>query len=332
MSHPKPSTPKKTLTRRDLIIGAAAGTTLIGTNTISPALAKAPMLGINRPVVYRFKLGAFEITNILDGVIARPPHPIFGQNQTKETVEALARSQLLSPAKMEVPFVVSLVNTGNELVLFDTGGGAARRSPTNGQLRNRLSDAGYTPEQIDIVVITHGHPDHIGGLMEDGKPAFPNARYVFGETEFDAWKNNKGIPEKRAKNRDLFLKTVVPLADKATFIKPGQSVVSGIDAIDAFGHTPGMLAYNIESNGKRLMLWADVTNHFAFSLMKPEWHVVFDHDKDKAIAARKNILSEVASAKIPAIGYHMPFPSVGYVEQANDSFRWVPVSYQLLLE
>lgn len=316
--------------RRTVLLGTAAHAVCLPFVSLNAAKADAPMLGVQRPTIYRFKLGNFEITNILDGFVVRPdPHKIFGQDQEKELVEAFAREHQLPASKLENSYTVTLVNTGRELILFDTGNGEPRRSATQGLLLQRLSEAGYSPDQIDIVVITHGHPDHIGGLMESGKPSFPNARYVFGVTEFDYWNAGKDIPERRQKNRELFMRVAAPLAQKASMIAPGQSVVSGIEAVDAFGHSPGMLAFHIESEGKRLLLWADVTNHFVLSLMKPEWHVLFDHDKAKAVATRKRILDSVATDGIPAIGYHMPFPAVGFVERSGDSFRWVPASYQL---
>lgn len=318
--------------RRAVVAGAAAQSIFGLVGAFQPAFAAAPMLGVKRPQVYRFKLGAFEITNILDGVVQRPgPHPIFGQNQSEEAVQKFARAHRLPSTRLENPYTVTLVNTGKELIVFDTGNGEARRGKGRGNLRTLLPLAGYTPEQIDVVVITHGHPDHIGGLMENGQPAFPNARYVFGAVEFDYWKAGKDIPERRVKNREQFLKVAVPLAEKATFLNPGQDVVTGIQAIDAFGHSPGMLAFHIESQGSRLLLFADVTNHYIMSLMRPEWHVLFDHDKEKAVATRKRILTQIAEERIPAIGYHMPFPAVGFVERSSDSFRWVPVSYQLNL-
>lgn len=318
---------------RRTVLAAGGALSLAGGLAVSGgALAAAPMLGVRRPRFYRFKLGAFEITNILDGYVVRKgPHPIFGENQPEGEVQAFAREHHLPATELENSYTVTLVNTGSELVLFDTGNGEPRRSETQGLLRQRLGEAGYSPEQIDVVVITHGHPDHIGGLMENGAPSFPNARYAFGATEFDYWKAGTDIPERRQKNRDLFMRVAAPLAEKATFIKPGEAVTGGIEAVDAFGHSPGMLGFSIESNGKRLLLWADVTNHYVMSLMKPEWHVLFDHDKDKAIATRRRILSSVAADGIPAIGYHMPFPAVGFVERSGDSFRWVPVSYQLNL-
>ena len=105
-------------------------------------------------------------------------------------------------------------------------------------------------------------------------------------------------------------------------------MVPGIQAVDAFGHSTGMLAYRFESGNSRLLLWADLTNHYVMSLMKPDWHVLFDHDKDQAVATRKRILAQVADDQMPSIGYHMPFPAVGFVERSGDSFRWVPASYQ----
>ena len=123
----------------------------------------------------------------------------------------------------------------------------------------------------------------------------------------------------------------MPLADKFSFIKPDGEVVPGIHAVDAHGHTPGHMAYHIESDGRRLLLWADAINHYVASLQRPDWHVRFDMDKEGAAAARKRILDMVSAEKIPATGYHMPFPAIGYIETSGDSYRWVPASYQLRL-
>lgn len=289
----------------------------------------APMLGVYRPEICRFRLGSFEVTNILDGVVQRPgPHPTFGSDQTAETVQAFARANRLPDTVFENAYTVTLVNTGRELILFDTGNRPGR-NPGVGKLADLLPSAGYGPDQVDIVVITHGHPDHIGGLGTPEAPAFPNARYVFGQVEFDYWISGTDVPESRRESRDFFMKMAAPFADKATFIHEGQAVASGITAVNAFGHSPGMFAYHIESEGKRLLLWADVTNHYVMSLMKPEWHVAFDHSKEDGVATRKRILEMVATEAIPAIGYHMPFPAVGYVEKTADAYRWVPASYQL---
>jgi glyoxylase-like metal-dependent hydrolase (beta-lactamase superfamily II) len=322
------------LTRRDVLkagVGAAA-LAAAGTGVSGLAHAAAPMLGVLRPQIYRFKLGSFELTNILDGYNLGSPHPTFGNNQPAETVQAYARANGLSPDRMENPYVNTLVNTGRELVLFDAGNGRARM-PTAGKLPDLLATAGYKPEQIDVVVITHGHPDHIGGLMEGagGTPTYPNARYVFGEVEFDYWRKGDGVPEARKANREQFMKVAVPFGEKATFLKGEGEVVPGIRSIPAFGHSPGMMAFHIESDGQRLLNWADVANHYVFAVQQPDWHVGFDHDKEAGAATRRRVFDMVSADKVPIVGYHMPFPSLGWVEKSGTSYRWVPASYQFNL-
>lgn len=288
------------------------------------------MLGVLRPSVYRFRLGAFEVTTILDGVTQRDgPHPGFGHNVPAETLHALCESNNLPPKQFEHGYVPTVLDTGKALILFDAGNGDMRRKDGLGNLRQLLGVAGYAPDDIDIVVLTHGHPDHIAGLVEDSTPAFPKARYVFGRLEFDYWKKGENIRERRKGNQKQFVEICVPLADRATFIEPGGEVVAGVTAVEAHGHSAGHMAYHIESEGKRLLLWADTSNHYVVSLQVPDWHGDFDDDKDRAVITRKRILDMVATEKLWVVGFHMPFPSVGFVERRNGSYRWTPATYQL---
>jgi glyoxylase-like metal-dependent hydrolase (beta-lactamase superfamily II) len=299
----------------------------------------ASLQGELQPTIYRFKLGEFEVATVLDAKAIREGlHPHYGANASADEVMALARANNIDTQRFEHPNIPTLVNTGKQLVLLDTGNGAlpreyeqlSKRLPP-GQTAARLAIAGYRPEDIDVIVITHGHPDHIGGLIEGGKPVFPNARYVFGAAEFDFWKRGENVREARKFNRELFMTICVPLADRSTFVKPGDEVAPGITAVDAAGHSPGLLAFHIESNGKRFMVTADTCTQYVMAVQRPEWHFEMDDDKDRAVATRKRILDMLATDRLFVASFHMPFPGIGYVEKGQAGYRWVPHAYQLNL-
>jgi glyoxylase-like metal-dependent hydrolase (beta-lactamase superfamily II) len=291
------------------------------------------------PAVFRAQLGALEITTILDSRAVRGGlSQSYGGGTVVEEIRALARTNRIDGDRYEHPFIPTLVNTGRELILFDTGFGALQREhqemrgrAPDGLLVERMRRAGYAAGDVDVVVITHGHPDHIVGLMQHGKPVFPSARYVFGAAEFDFWKRGENVREARSFNRELFIRIAAPLADRATFIKPGDEVATGIHAIDAAGHSPGMLAFLIESGGQRLLNWADTCGHYAIALQRPDIHLDVDDDKEKAVTTRRRLLDMAATDELFVTGYHMPFSGIGYVERRQDGYRWVPHSYQLTL-
>ena len=300
-----------------------------------PASLQGPL----QPGVYRFRLGGFEVASVLDAKAIREGlHPHYGANASAEEVQALARANNIDTQRFEHPNIPTLVNTGQALVLFDTGNGAlpreyeqlSKRLPP-GQTVARLAELGHKPEDIDVVVLTHGHPDHIGGLVEGGKLVFPNARYVFGAAEFDFWKRGENVREARKFNRELYVKICLPLADRASFIKPGDAVAPGITAVDAAGHSPGLMAFHVESEGRRLMITADTFTQYVMAVQRPEWQFEMDDDKDKAVATRKRMLDVLATDRLFVASFHMPFPGVGWIERSAGGTRWVPVSYQLNL-
>ena len=302
-----------TITRRSALAGAAA---LPLAAAATASRASAPLVGAGSAPYQRVTLGGYDVTTILAGSRAvEGPQNIFGMNVDAETFNAVSAEANLSTAAAQFFFTPTVVNTGNELVLFDTGLSADGTTAA-------LQAAGYTPDQVDIVVLTHMHGDHIGGLMRGDAPTFPNARYVTGQVEYDAWS--------KAENEGFDTK-VKPMADQMTFLGDGGSVASGITAVAAFGHTPGHMAYMIESDGQQLLLGADFANHYVWSLAHPDWEVKFDQDKAAAAATRRTLLDMLAADKVPFVGYHMPWPAIGYVEKKDDGYGHVPHSYQLLL-
>tara|TARA_R110002012_G_scaffold145027_2_gene303327 strand:+ start:764 stop:1738 length:975 start_codon:yes stop_codon:yes gene_type:complete len=289
-------------------------------------------LEINRampPETDRFSVGSFGVLVVKDGSRASgAPNETFGADQSAETVGELLEENFLPTDQFVNSFAPTVINTGSDVVLFDTGMGPGGRAQGMGRLIEGLTAGGYTPEDVTVVVLTHLHGDHIGGLMEDGGPAFPNARYVTGQIEYDFWTDTarEGTPAEGG--HKSVLEKVKPLADKMTFIGDGAEVVSGITGMAAFGHTPGHMIFNVESDGRRLILAADTANHYVLSLQRPEWEVRFDMDKAAAAATRKKVFDMIATDRVAFLGYHMPFPSVGYAEKLDTGYRFVPKSYQ----
>jgi glyoxylase-like metal-dependent hydrolase (beta-lactamase superfamily II) len=281
------------------------------------------------PETHRFKLGAFEVVVVKDG--ARPsekPGETFGTDQPPEAVGELLEANFLPADKFVNSFAPVLVNTGSEVILFDTGLGEGGRVNGMGRLIEGLTAAGYTREDVTIVVLTHMHGDHIGGLMEGGKPAFPNARYVAGQAEYDFWVDPARAGTPAENGQKGVLASVKPLAEKTTFIGDGADVVSGVTAMAAFGHSPGHMIYRLESEGRQLVLAADTANHFVLSLQRPDWEVKFDMDKAAAAATRRKVFDMIAADRLAFLGYHMPFPAVGYAEKLDTGYRFVPKAYQ----
>ena len=287
------------------------------------------MRKIIRPQLERFQFGRFEITTFMDGAhIRNQINPPFVMDKTPEEIARIAAVNNIFDYQFENTYSPTLLNLDGKLVLIDTGFGQLLNDGTAGYLLQLLIDSGYRAEDIDYVVFTHCHPDHIGGFITDGSLTFPNAKYCIGRVEFDAWLSGNLIPPSRKQNRELFIKLIKPYAEKFVFLEDGQQLISGLYAEAAYGHSLGHMMYRLVEGDKQILIWGDVANHYVFSVQHPESPVAFDDDPEQAIATRKRVLDMATADKLMVIGHHMPFPPIGYVERINDTFRWVPAFYQ----
>ena len=295
------------------------------------ALAAAPMVRTQAPGYYRMMLGDFEITALSDGTVDLPVDKLLTHTTAGRVDRALARSFEKSP--LETSVNAYLVNTGSRLILIDTGA-AKLFGPTLGRLAANLKAAGYEPGQVDDIYITHMHPDHVGGLLADGKIAFPNAIVHASKSDADYWLSQANLDKAPAASKGFFEGAMASLQP---YIKAGHFVTfdgntqlaPGIRAVAMPGHTPGHTAYMIESQGQKLLVWGDVVHVAAVQFADPAVTIAFDSDAKTAAIERKQTYAEVARQGYLIAGAHLPFPGLGHVRTQGQAYAWVPVNYTI---
>jgi glyoxylase-like metal-dependent hydrolase (beta-lactamase superfamily II) len=317
------------LSRRALLAGAASVAT-------TPAFAAAPVAGVQAPGFYRSKLGDFELTQIADGAATFPIPDGFVANVPKDKViAAAARAFLAAPGQVRVPFSPLLINTGSKLVLIDTGYGP-NIGPVVGHLPKNLAAAGITPDMIDTVIISHIHPDHTNGLKnKDCTPAFPKAEILMPEVDWAFWMSEENAAKATSPiDKGYFANAQKTLSDLKGHVSTyawGKEATPGITALDTSGHTPGHTSFVIASGKDKLFVQSDVTNIPAFFLAHPDWHVMYDHDAEKAEKTRRRFYDMAATEKALVIGYHFAFPCAGHIEKTGKNYRLVPVAWTEML-
>ncbi len=293
------------------------------------AHAAAPQVKTQAPGYYRMMLGDFEVTALLDGILPLEANKLL-TNTTPAEVRALLKRSFQTEV---VPTSVNayLINTGSKLVLVDAGA-AKLFGPGFDQLHANLKAAGYQPDQVDAVVITHMHGDHIGGLIQDGKIAFPNATVYADKHDADFWLSAANL-EKAPKEMKMFFQgaqvTLNPYvsAGKLKAFEGDTEIVPGVKALATYGHTPGHAIYSIESKGEKLVLWGDLMHVAAVQFPKPSVTIQFDTDSKAAAVQRKKAFADAAKNGYWIGSAHLPFPGIGHLRVDGKGYQFVPVNY-----
>jgi glyoxylase-like metal-dependent hydrolase (beta-lactamase superfamily II) len=303
----------KDLTRRTLLAGglAATGMGLFG----QPRRAAAETT---------LSLGEHEITVFSDGHLTLPMNFVLPEQSDAE-IAALLKPHGLATDALTPDCNITLLRTGDRLVLFDVGSGA-NFQPTAGELPARLEEAGIDPSDITDVVLTHAHPDHLWGILDDfDDPLYPEAGIWVPQAEWDYWLADDtlaNMPEERKSFVVGAQARLEAIADQVSMIRPGQEVLPGVEAVDTSGHTPGHMSYVLHGGGDSVMVVGDAITNAIISFEKPDWPSGSDQDRDKGIATRKALLDRLATEQTRLIGFHFPHPGNGRVDRAGGAYHF----------
>jgi glyoxylase-like metal-dependent hydrolase (beta-lactamase superfamily II) len=312
---------------------AALATSMLAAALFSgPAQGSAPQQKTQAPGYYRVMLGDIEVTALNDGTAKMDTGKLLKGIKPEQLQKDLARAFLTE--SYDWSFNAFLVNTGTKLVLIDTGAGSGMGA-TTGKVLTNMKAAGYKPEQVDEIYITHMHGDHIGGLTADGKRVFPNAVVRAAQAEGDYWLSNAKMDAAPADKKDGFKNAMAMLNPYVTAgkYKPfigDMELVPGIHSMAAAGHTPGHTVYVVESKGEKLILWGDVMHVAAVQFPDPSVSIGFDYDVAAAKGSRAKVFADAAASGAMVGGAHLPFPALGHLRKAGTGYEFVPVNYSTL--
>jgi glyoxylase-like metal-dependent hydrolase (beta-lactamase superfamily II) len=317
-----------TLTRRTLLAGSAAAALVAGAD---PAAAAAPLAGKQTLGIYRYKIGTFELTALYDGIWYRPITDKFIRNAPFAEVEHALADAFMPVDKLATPFTTLIVNTGKKLVLIDTGTGG-QIAPSAGVLRDNLAVAGIDLKAVDLIVISHFHPDHINGIKDkDNGLVFPNAEIMVPVAEWNFWMDDANMNAAPAEQKLTFRnqrRIFSDIAQRVTRFEREAEVAPGIVTLAAPGHTPGHTVCSIHSGDQSLMVLGDTAQHPAVFARHPDWQAAFDIDGDAAVATRKKLFDRAAADRMLVTGYHFPFPACGHLVKTASGYEHIPVEWQ----
>jgi len=288
------------------------------------------------PYFYRFKLGNAECTVVSDGTLPLGNPAESFVNISKEEIARELRDNFLPADNAVLEQNILIVNSGDRVVLFDTGMGNDKLfGDTTGKMLANLRQAGIDPANVDAVVMSHAHIDHCGGLVGDnGKHHFPNAQFFIGQPDFDYWTDDSKIPSNypaRPRFLNQARKNLLPVKDRIHFYKDHEQILPGVTALAAPGHTVSHTIFMIESGGKQLCYIGDLAHHPVLLLKQPRTQFLFDTDPAQSAESRVRMLDMLAANRTPILAYHFAWPGIGHVAKAGDGFHYYPEAMQMIL-
>jgi glyoxylase-like metal-dependent hydrolase (beta-lactamase superfamily II) len=305
---------------------AAAALPILGKGAGAQTAAAAPATP-GSPGFYKFKVGSFTVTTVHDGSRAVPLTG-FVRNAPIEDVQRVLAESFLPTDQLRIPFTLTVVEAGANLIVFDSGNGAQPGPSPVGLFMANFRAAGFDPARVTHVIVSHFHGDHINGLIDaGGARTFPNAAIMVPETEWAWWTdegNTARTPENQRANFANSARRFAPWRADVQRFADGAAILPGIRAHAAYGHTPGHTTYHIADGADQMMFLADVTNRPELVARRPDFHIVFDSDPVVAEASRRRAFDRVASDRIRVTGYHFPFPAQGYVAKEGNGYRFIP--------
>jgi glyoxylase-like metal-dependent hydrolase (beta-lactamase superfamily II) len=319
-----------TIARRAVLAtGAAIGALPLAGQ--APAQAAAPLGAQQAPGFYRIKVGELEVTLVNDGVVRRPLDAGFVKNAELDAVKTALAAAFQPTDTLVIPFTTTVVNTGQKLVLIDSSNGAFG-APTTGQWLANFKAAGFAPEQVDAIIVSHFHGDHIGGIRgRDGALTFAKAEIMVPAAEWAFWMDDGQMSRSPEGMQGAFRnvrRVFEPIVKDVARYEGERELVPGITAIPAAGHTPGHTAYVVTSGASRLLVLSDAANKPELFVANPGWHAVFDMDGNEAAATRRRLLEMAVAERMPVTAYHFGFPAVGNVAKDGAGYRFVPAFWQ----
>ncbi|MGF6769975.1 glyoxylase-like metal-dependent hydrolase (beta-lactamase superfamily II) [Paraburkholderia sp. GAS199] len=294
------------------------------------ACAEAPLVKTQGPGFYRVMLGKFEVTALLDGTHPFPIDTVVEGVSKAEVQRDLQRDYLEKPVQGSIN--AFLVNTGTKLILIDSGAGVLY-GDCCGKLLANLRAAGYEPGQVDEILLTHLHKDHVGGVNANGAMAFPNATVRVSQADADYWldaANKSKAPAFLSTFFDAAIASVAPYVAAGRF-KPftgDDEIVPGIRPIALPGHTPGHTGYLVTSDSKVMLAWGDIIHVASIQLQNPKVSIEYDSDASAAKRSRQTALELAAKKGYLVAAAHISFPGLGHIRKNGNTYDWIPVNYE----